>query len=133
MFPDTKGVRLDRFSGNTRLASSFFANRVAKIENIIPSSIRNFVPTDENSAECATRGIQAENLAKHNLWWNGLQWLEKSKDFWPKAESIEEHQPAVNNEMQRETQAKMIVTQENNSIVQLIHQISSFGNFVRIY
>ena len=57
MFPDTKGVRLDRFNGNTCLASSFVANRVAKNENIIPSSIWNFVPTEENSAECASREI----------------------------------------------------------------------------
>ena len=114
---------------------TFVANRVAKIQNIIPSSNWNFVPTEENLADCASRGISAANLAKHSLWWNGPHWLEKSEDYWPKAESVEENQPAVNNEVQREPlkQTKMVVTQENNSIVQLIHRISSFGKLVRIF
>ena len=50
-------------------------------------------------------------------------------------ESFEEHQHAVNNEVQGETlkQTTMVVTQENNSIVQLIHRKSSFGKLVRIF
>ena len=113
---------------------TFVANRVAKIQNLIPSSNWNFVPTEENPADCASRGISAANLAKYSLWWNGPSWLEKSEDYWPKSESIEEHQHAVNNEVQGETlkQTTMVVTQENNSIVQLIHRTSSFGKLVRI-
>ena len=112
-----------------RKGKTFVANRVAKIQNIIPSSNWNFVPMEENPADCASRGISAANLAKHSLWWNGPQ------DYWPKAESVEEHQPAVNNEVQRETLklTTMVVSQENNSIVQLIHRISSFGKLVRSF
>ena len=97
------------------------ANRVSKIQNIFPSINWNFVPTQENPTDC--------------LWWNGPHWLEKSDDYWPKAESIEEHQPAVYNEMQRETlkHTTMVVTQKNNSIVQLIHRISSFRKLLRIF
>ena len=47
---------------------TFVANRVAKIQNIIPSSNCNFVPTMENAADCASPGISAANLAKHSLW-----------------------------------------------------------------
>ena len=41
----------------------------------------------------------------------------------------------MNNEVQGETlkQTTMVVTQENNSIVQLIHRTSSFGKLVRIF
>ena len=111
------------------------ANRVAKIQNLIPSSNWSFLPAEENPALCASRGISAANLAKHSLWWNGPSWLEKSEDYWPKSESIEEHHHAVNNEAQGETlkQTTMVVTQENNSIVQLIHRTSSFGKLVRIF
>ena len=118
-----------------RKSKTFAANRVAKMQNIIPSSNWNFVPTQENHADCASRGISVANLAKHSLWWNRPHWLEKSEDYWPKAESIEEHQPAVNREVQRKTlkQTTMVVTQENNSIVQLIHRISSLGKLVRIF
>ncbi|XP_075256575.1 uncharacterized protein LOC142349048 [Convolutriloba macropyga] len=71
--------------------NTFVANRVATIQNVISSSNRNFVPTEENPADCASRGISAANLAKHSLWWSGPHWLEKREDYWPKAESIEEH------------------------------------------
>ena len=93
------------------------------------------MPTEENPADCASRGISAANLAKHSLWWNGPSWLEKSEDYWPKSQSIEEHQHAVNNEVQGEIlkQITMVVTQENNSIVQLIHRTSSFGKLVQIF
>ncbi|XP_075241729.1 uncharacterized protein LOC142336702 [Convolutriloba macropyga] len=59
---------------------TFVANCVEKIQNLIPSSNWNFVPTEENPADCASRGISAANLAKHSLWWNGPSWLEKSED-----------------------------------------------------
>ena len=94
---------------------TFVANRVAKIQNIIPSSNWNFVPTEENPADCASRGISAANLAKKNLWWNGPNWLEKSEDYWPKSESIEGHQPAMNNEVQRETLKQTSGEQLNSS------------------
>ena len=128
-------VTLAWLQGFPRKWKTFVANRVAKIQNIIRSSNWNFVPTEENPADCASRGISVANLAKHSLWWNGPNWLEKSEDYWPKAESIEEHLSAVNNEVQRETltQTTMVVTQENNSKVQLIHRISSFGKLVRIF
>ena len=114
---------------------TFVANLVAKIQNVIPSSNWNFEPTEENPAECASRGISAANLAKHSLWWNGPHWLEKKRRLLAKAQSVEEHQPAVNDEVQRETlkQMTMVVTQENNSIVQLLDQISSFGKPAGIF
>ena len=60
-------------------------------------------------------------------------WLEKNEDYWSKAESIEENQPAVNNEVQTLKQTTMVVTHKNNLIVQLINQISSFRKLVRIF
>ena len=107
--------------------NTFVANRVAKISKSFRSA-----NAEENPADCASRGISAANLAKHSVWWNEPHWLKKSKDFLPKAESIEEYQPAVNNDVQRETlkQKTMVVTQENNSLFQLIHRIFSFGNRV---
>ena len=58
---------------------TFVANRVAKIQNIIPSRNWDFVPTEENPFDCASRGISAANLAKHSLWWTGPHWLEKKR------------------------------------------------------
>ncbi|XP_047987934.1 uncharacterized protein LOC125227618 [Leguminivora glycinivorella] len=53
----------------------FIANRVTKITKIIPPTCWNYVKSEENPADCASRGITAQQLLKHPLWWNGPNWL----------------------------------------------------------
>ena len=66
----------------SRKWKTFVSNRVAKIQSIILSSNWKFMPTEENPADCASRRISAANLAKHNFWWNGRHWPEKTENFW---------------------------------------------------
>ncbi|XP_063370775.1 uncharacterized protein LOC134659099 [Cydia amplana] len=53
----------------------FIANRVTQITKIIPPTCWNYVKSEENPADCASRGITAQQLLKHPLWWNGPKWL----------------------------------------------------------
>ena len=46
----------------------FVANRVDKIQSIIPSENWMFVPTEDNPADCASRGISADKFLNHQLW-----------------------------------------------------------------
>ncbi|RCN47390.1 hypothetical protein ANCCAN_06524 [Ancylostoma caninum] len=39
------------------------------------------VPTHENIADCATRGVSKEELADH-LWWCGSKWLNVPSEEW---------------------------------------------------
>ena len=41
---------------------TFVANRVAKIQEIIPASSWNYVPTEENPADCASTGLSAADF-----------------------------------------------------------------------
>ena len=50
---------------------TFVANRVASAARSVPPSIWQYVPTDENPADCASRGISAQELMHHHLWWGG--------------------------------------------------------------
>ncbi|KAK5982817.1 Pao retrotransposon peptidase, partial [Trichostrongylus colubriformis] len=47
------------------------------------------VPTDENVADCATRGVTKENFVNHR-WWCGPLWLNRPMCNWPvkKAEDL---------------------------------------------
>ena len=49
---------------------TFVANRVAKIQEIIPASSWKYVPTEDNPADCASRGLAAADLLDHEFWWN---------------------------------------------------------------
>ena len=50
---------------------TYVANRVSKIQKIIPASSWKYVPTEDNPADCASRGLPAADLLNHKLWWNG--------------------------------------------------------------
>ena len=54
---------------------TFVANRVASTARNVPLSVWQYVPTAENPADCASRGISAQELLQHHLWWGGPPWL----------------------------------------------------------
>ena len=51
------------------------ANRVASAARNIPQSAWLQVPTEDNPADCASRGLSAQELQHHHLWWGGPPWL----------------------------------------------------------
>ena len=81
-------VTLAWIKDNPRKWKTFVANRIAKIQNIIPSENLKFVPTEDNPAYCASRGISADKLLNPKLWWKGPNWLRQDKRFWPSLDVI---------------------------------------------
>lgn len=51
--------------------NTFVSNRVSEIQNILDKDQWNHIPTDQNPADCASRGISVGELIEHNLWWHG--------------------------------------------------------------
>ena len=68
---------------------TFVANRVAKIQNVIPAEKWKHVPTESNPADCASRGMSPQKLKDHNLWWQGPNWLCLPASAWPDSEVIQ--------------------------------------------
>nr|XP_034194563.1 uncharacterized protein LOC117610841 [Osmia lignaria] len=66
---------------------TFVANRVAKIQSIVPNAHWHHVPTEDNPADCASRGISITQLGSHPLWWSGPEWLRENSESWPILES----------------------------------------------
>ncbi|XP_070531344.1 uncharacterized protein [Cardiocondyla obscurior] len=67
--------------------SEYVRNRAATIQELLPNCSWNFVPGKENPADCATRGIKADQLSSNELWWQGPTWLIKDKSCWPKGKA----------------------------------------------
>ncbi|XP_075163108.1 uncharacterized protein LOC142235734 [Haematobia irritans] len=59
------------------------ANRVSQIQRLTNISEWRYVSSSENPADCATRGLFPEDLKRHNIWWNGPQWLSEDPKMWP--------------------------------------------------
>ncbi|XP_076638767.1 uncharacterized protein LOC143350575 [Colletes latitarsis] len=62
----------------------FVANRVSEIQTAHPSaSWQQHVPTRDNPADCASRGMLPEAFLAHTLWWHGPGWLWSPRSDWP--------------------------------------------------
>lgn len=61
----------------------FVANRITEVLEVTQSTQWRHVPSGENPADCATRGVAPEDLYKHHLWWNGPAWLNEEESSWP--------------------------------------------------
>ena len=63
--------------GSPKRDKIYVANRICKTNKLLPTSVWGYVPTAENPADCASRGISASELLTHHLWWHGPPWLRK--------------------------------------------------------
>lgn len=63
----------------------YVANRVSEIQTKMPEIKWHHVPTRDNPADCASRGIPVDEFLQHPLWWSGPPWLQQNSTFWPNA------------------------------------------------
>ena len=62
---------------------SYVCNRVIDITKRIPAMQWRHVPTAENPADVASRGVSPGALIGHSLWWKGPLWLQQLPSKWP--------------------------------------------------
>lgn len=80
---------------------TFIANRTSEILRIIPADHWHYVRSEENPADCASRGITPLLLLSHSLWWNGPIWLRNSVANWSLADQPIQLNAEVNMEERR--------------------------------
>ena len=68
-------IALAWLNGCPRDYQTYVANRISKATSLFPPSIWKHVPTQDNPADCASRGLTARELKEHRLWWTGPPWL----------------------------------------------------------
>lgn len=69
-------VVLGWLHGDIKRWKQFVANRVQQICDVIPASKWNHVRSEDNPADCATRGSTTVKLQNYPLWWEGPEWLQ---------------------------------------------------------
>ena len=70
--------------GRPRQLPVFVSNRVNFIMQETSPSIWHHVPTAQNPADCASRGVTPSELLHHPLWWEGPPWLKDDPFLMPK-------------------------------------------------
>ncbi|XP_044248467.1 uncharacterized protein [Drosophila takahashii] len=76
-------VVLHWLSAPPRRWNTFVCNRTAEILTEYPRSCWNHVRSEDNPADCASRGLLPSTLRDHTLWWTGPTWLAESPSLWP--------------------------------------------------
>ena len=61
--------------GQPRQFKTYVANRVSFVLQATSPQTWRHVPTAENPADCASRGMMPKELLDHELWWTGPDWL----------------------------------------------------------
>ncbi|XP_073986088.1 uncharacterized protein [Rhodnius prolixus] len=61
----------------------FVGNRVAAILEKVPASQCFHVPSSQNPADCASRGLRPQELVNHHFWWEGPPCLKLNPESWP--------------------------------------------------
>lgn len=64
-------------------AKMYVANRVAETEELTNGGTWRHVPTTDNPADLASRGLSAPEIISNDLWWQGLAWLKSNASRWP--------------------------------------------------
>ncbi|KAJ8973698.1 hypothetical protein NQ317_000750 [Molorchus minor] len=124
-------VTLAWLSSSPHRWKSFVANRASHVQKTIPKAIWLYIPSAENPADCASRGLTPQKLLEHTLWWNGPPWLVLARDEWPK--SLQNVTVTDNSDvLQEEKHTVLSVSVEQDNILALMEQFSSLPKIQRI-
>ena len=107
---------------------TFVRNRVSKIQDTLPGPCWRHIPTRENPADCASRGMIGNEIESKSLWWNGPSWLSQDKEKWPQRDfACLKVCPEENKKIQ-------IASTEVDSDQKLIEvtRFSSFSKLIRV-
>lgn len=126
-------VVLGWLQGDVTRWKSFVANRVAKITQITPSNAWRHVKSQENPADCASRGVLPADLRNHTLWWNGPAWLQNNNITKP--ESFETNEELRSREQSCATQTSQIslietLLQKHSSMTRVTRTVSWILRFI---
>ena len=115
----------------------FSGHRIAATTILVPYKHWQHVPTDENPADAASRGMTATELKEHSLWWHGPSWLSSDPVAFPRQPTASHLAKEREKEMKPEHKTVMAVVTalyfelEQNSYPKLVRITCWVGRFIR--
>ena len=113
----------------------FVANRVSEIQGVLPPSAWKHVPSKDNPADCASRGLLPAKIEDFHLWWEGPVWLKDSPLLWPRSEAkianvSEERKHPVT--LHTKTHTPIIDVSRFSSLSRLLHTVAYVKRFIAL-
>ena len=86
----------------------FIANRIAQIQRDLPTATWRYVPSEDNPADLASRGVGPDALREERKWWSGPDWLSRGAKHWPHTPqcfaTVQQSQPQGRTQMTPESE-----------------------------
>ncbi|XP_055381380.1 uncharacterized protein LOC129611975 [Condylostylus longicornis] len=110
--------------------TTFVANRTAEIHHLLGKNIWRHVPSKQNPADCASRGVLPSELPNLDLWWRGPEWLSMPEQFWPHTTTCE----STDEEVRKSATCYSTLTNDHhdNNILGLQNRFSTFTKLIRV-
>lgn len=116
-------------NGDLNRWKTFVANRIGVILSKSTSKQWNHVVSNENPADCATRGLFPKQLAKFELWWYGPEWLREANGKYP---AFNFNDVTVDETQLEAKPAKISVNTAHRRVDEIIGRYSSYNKLLRI-
>ena len=117
-------VVLSCINNRSKRFKTYFANRLTEIHEKSDRSQWHHVPTKENPADLASRGMMASNRTQVDYWLHGPGFLMKKREDWPSCD----HQDV---QLDKADVYNVEVEQPAHPLHHLLHRFSSFYKLKR--
>lgn len=108
----------------------FVANRILAISQLLEPSHWFYVPTQDNPADVASRGCQADLLINDMLWWQAPPWLLLDTSEWPSLCS--QQLPAPQDLELRSRAVQILAVSAPDPTMIFLAQFSSYEKMLRV-
>jgi len=111
---------------------TYVANRVSEVQSNSVSILWKHVPSRDNPADCASRGLSASELEDHPLWWTGPRWLRLPPTEWPILDisnSLDDH---ASQQLNAETRGSVALHVSESEEWELAYRFSNWTKLVRV-
>jgi hypothetical protein len=108
---------------------TYVANRTTEIQAVLPAEKWFHVKSNDNPADCASRGMLPKPLANHKIWWNGPSFLLKEPSEWPTT-----YKTSITKCEERTTYKScfLVNTIDTSSLYALLNRSSSIHSLLKI-
>ncbi|XP_030757752.1 uncharacterized protein LOC115883522 [Sitophilus oryzae] len=106
------------------LLQVFVANRVNSIQELTNIENWRHVRTQDNPADCVSRGMKPQELLEFEMYWSGPDWLRESIESWP--------EPLVVSRSNELPELKRVVVANTSTLDSEFIDLSRFSNLTRL-
>jgi hypothetical protein len=105
----------------------FISNWVVKIHEMLPTYDWSYVPTTDNPADLASRGLMPKNMISSTIYWKGPHFLHLPDDRWPRSNFV-----PLNPDQLPENRPKTAVVLSVTTLLPALEMIQRFSSFTKM-